>query len=283
MMYNPMTPAPTPVSAWVDAARRLKADGDLHGVMLHIEDPVGFGPGEEDVVCQVDAFLRDHDKCSVSTVSNTIFPADLDRGDGVEALTERYLSVFNRRMRRRRDGSSCRRGWGRYFQRMVAWPVGGDGNAETVNQLAKNVDILRAMRTKETRFFANATAITLFDPTRDLRTNPNRQCLSHIELKPERDGAMWRLSMMAVYRNHYYVQRTLGNLIGLGRLLQFIARETGFEVGTLTIQSTHACLDPDLRKRDIADLIEKLDVLGAITVPSVVMDDPSMIETEEHA
>ena len=53
---------------------------------------------------------------------------------------------------------------------------------------------------------------------------------------------------MAVYRNHYYVQRTLGNLIGLGRLLQFIARETGFDLGTLTIQSTHACLDPDLRQ-----------------------------------
>lgn len=38
-MYNPMTPAPTPVSAWVRAARRLKADGDQHGLMLHIEDP----------------------------------------------------------------------------------------------------------------------------------------------------------------------------------------------------------------------------------------------------
>lgn len=282
MMYNPMTPAPTPVSAWVNAARRLKADGDLHGLMLHIEDPVGFAPGEEDVVCQVDAFLRDHDKCSVSTVANTIFPAALDRGDGIEALADRYMDVFNRRMRRRKNGSPCRGGWGRYFQRMVSWPAGDGGNAKAVNQLAKNIEILCAMGTKETRFFANATAITLFDPTRDLRTNPNRQCLSHIELKPERDGDTLCLNMMAVYRNHYYIQRTLGNLIGLGRLLQFIARETVFEVGTLTIQSTHACLDPDLRKRDVADLIASLDVPAAVTAPRVVVDELSMIETEDY-
>ena len=275
-MYNPMTAAPTPVSAWVNAARRLKTDGDLHGLMLHIEDPVGFGPGEEEVVCRVDAFLRDHDRCSVSTVSNTIFPADLDRGDGIDALTDRYMETFERRMHRQGE-------WGRYFQRMVAWPVGSGKNAGTVNQLAEHIRSLQAMREGTAKFFGNVTEIALFDPARDLRKKMNRQCLSFIELKPERDGDTWRLSMMAVYRNHYYVQRTLGNLIGLGRLLQFIARETGFEVGTLTIQSTHACLDPDLSKRDVASLIASLDVPAAITAPSVVMDNLSMIEMEEHA
>ncbi len=138
-MYNPMTPAPTPVSAWVSAARRLKADGDLHGLMLHIEDPVGFGPGEDDVVCRVDAFLRDLDKCSVSTVANTIFPAALDRGDGIDALTKSYMGVFERRMHRQGE-------WGRYFQRMVAWPTGSGKSASTVNQLAENIRTLRMMR-----------------------------------------------------------------------------------------------------------------------------------------
>lgn len=251
-MYNPMTPAPTPVSAWVSAARRLKADGDQHGLMLHIEDPTGFLPGEEDVVSLVDAFLRDHDKCSIITVANTIFPAALDRGDGIEALTARYMQVFERRMHRQGE-------WGRYFQRMVAWPLGSGKNAGTINQLAENIRSLREMRQGDAKFFGNVTEIALFDPARDLRKKMNRQCLSFIELKPERNGAVWRLSMMAVYRNHYYVQRSLGNLIGLGRLLQFIARETGFDVGTLTIQSTHACLDPDLQRADVAALITACD------------------------
>lgn len=255
-MYNPMTPAPTPVSAWVRAARRLKADGDQHGLMLHIEEPTGFLSGEDEIVCQVDAFLRDHDKCGVSTVANTIFPAALDRGDGIEALTERYMQVYERRMHRQGE-------WGRYFQRMVAWPKGSAKNAGTVNQLAENIATLRAMRSGEAKFFGNVTEIALFDPARDLRKKMNRQCLSFIELKPERDGNSWRLSMMAVYRNHYYVQRTLGNLIGLGRLLAFIANEAGFDVGTLTIQSTHACLDPDLQRGEVFDLISACGTPGA--------------------
>lgn len=261
-MYNPMTPAPTPVSAWVSAARRLKSDGNQHGLMLHIENPVGSAPGEDDLVCQVDAFLRDHDKCSVSTVANTIFPAALDSGNGIEALTERYMGVFERRMHRQGE-------WGRYFQRMVAWPNGSAKNASTVNQLAENIRTLKAMREGNAKFFANVTEIALFDPTRDLRKRMNRQCLSFIELKPERDNDDWRLSMMAVYRNHYYVQRTLGNLIGLGRLLQFIARETGFEIGTLTIQSTHACLDPDLRRSDVINLIEACNVQAPIEASNI--------------
>ncbi|WP_147459744.1 hypothetical protein [Sinorhizobium meliloti] len=99
----------------------------------------------------------------------------------------------------------------------------------------------------------------MFDPARDLRKKMNRQCLSFIELKPERNGNVWRLSMMAVYRNHYYIQRSLGNLLGLGRLLQFIARETGFDVGSLTVQSTHACLDPDLQRAEVSALILACD------------------------
>lgn len=276
MMYNPMTPAPTPVSAWVEAACRLKdAGGDLHGLMLHIQDPVGVGPGEEDIVCRVNAFLRDHDKCSVSTVANTIFPAALDHGDGIKALTQRYLDVFERRMHRPGE-------WGRYFQRMVAWPKGSGKNACTINQLAENICTLRAMRQGEAKFFANVTEIAIFDPVRDLRKKMNRQCLSFVELKPVRDGDTWRLSMMAVYRNHYYVQRTLGNLIGLGRLLQFIARETGFELGTLSIQSTHACLDPDLRRREVADLIATLDT-SPPTNMSRVASAPGQVRMEERA
>jgi hypothetical protein len=39
------------------------------------------------------------------------------------------------------------------------------------------------------------------------------------------------------------MQRTLGNIIGLGRLQYFLAHETGMGVGPLTINSTYARLD----------------------------------------
>jgi hypothetical protein len=47
----------------------------------------------------------------------------------------------------------------------------------------------------------------------------------------------------ATYRSHYYVRRLLGNLVGLGRLQYFIAKETNLEIGALTINSTFARLD----------------------------------------
>ena len=49
--------------------------------------------------------------------------------------------------------------------------------------------------------------------------------------------------LTAMYRNHTYITRCLGNLIGLGRLQAFVAKEAGLKVGSLTCISTHAELD----------------------------------------
>jgi hypothetical protein len=48
-----------------------------------------------------------------------------------------------------------------------------------------------------------------------------------------------------MYRNHTYITRCLGNLIGLGRLQAFVASEARVEVGSLTCISTHAELDAE--------------------------------------
>ena len=46
-----------------------------------------------------------------------------------------------------------------------------------------------------------------------------------------------------MYRNHTYVTRCLGNLIGLGRLQAFVAEQAELKVGSLTCISTHAEID----------------------------------------
>jgi hypothetical protein len=51
------------------------------------------------------------------------------------------------------------------------------------------------------------------------------------------------LLLTAMYRNHYYITRLLGNLIGLGRLQAFVAEQAGVPLGSLTVISTHAELD----------------------------------------
>jgi hypothetical protein len=49
--------------------------------------------------------------------------------------------------------------------------------------------------------------------------------------------------LTAMYRNHTYITRCLGNLIGLGRLQAFVAKEAGVKLGSLTCVSTHAEVD----------------------------------------
>lgn len=243
MFYNPMSAAPTPVLAWLEAAERLMCEGELGGLMLHIEDPVKLPPAEEAILNLVDLYLKDHGKQGIATVSNTIFPACLDYGDGIEELRRRYLDVYTKRMRRLG-------GWGRYFERMVHWE---NRDKSHVDQIAENIRMLQQLKADSAWNYRQCYEIALFDPARDLIKPRGRQCLSFIELKPASDG---RLHMMAVYRNHHYVERTLGNLIGLGRLQQFIAQEAGFSLGGLTIQSTHAELDlAGGKKHEVQSLI----------------------------
>jgi hypothetical protein len=61
--------------------------------------------------------------------------------------------------------------------------------------------------------------------------------------------------LTAMYRNHYYVQRLLGNLIGLGNLISFVAKEVGAAAGALTIVSTHAEVDNAASRTEIGLMI----------------------------
>lgn len=73
-----------------------------------------------------------------------------------------------------------------------------------------------------------------------------------------------RLGMTVLYRNHFYIEKLLGNLIGLGRLMSFVAKESGVAVGALTIVSTHALVDQprSVTRRDIQNLLLACDQAG---------------------
>jgi thymidylate synthase len=80
------------------------------------------------------------------------------------------------------------------------------------------------------------------------------QCLSHLSFKMVGPN---RLDLTAMYRSHYYGERALGNLVGLSQLLNFVARESGTEPGTLSCLSTHALIDNALGTiRDVRALLE---------------------------
>lgn len=232
MYFNPMdaTLTRTPVRAWIETAKALRDAAGFHlgGVNVHIQNPNLMSDREIEVIRHVDGFLRVHGQYPVATVANTIFPQSLDHGDGAEALAARYAKLFQRAMKS---------GWGRYFERFVAWPDPKGG--PPINQLSIVIGMLREARTGT--FHTEKYELVVSDPARLMRNVRNRPCLSLVELKPEKGTN--RLHIYATYRNHYYIQKTLGNILGLADLQAFIAREAGFEVGTLTLNSTSATLE----------------------------------------
>lgn len=230
-MYNPMPAEPSCVRAWMSASQRLLKERNMGGLIIHVENPCQTSPDEAAVIKKVSEFLKTHETFSVDTVANTIFPSQLDQGDGIDALTSRYMRVFNRTMKGK--------GWGRYFQRMVNWKT---SDRKSINQISAVIQRLKSRHEEGGKFYRDAYEIGIFAPERDLNKFRGRQCLSLIELKPTEDN---KLHMTAIYRNHYYIQKTLGNLVGLGNLLRFIATESDYDVGSLTIISTRAELDVD--------------------------------------
>lgn len=97
--------------------------------------------------------------------------------------------------------------------------------------------------------------IPIYDPERDAGPVMNRQCLSFLSFKLDHES---RLMLTAVYRNHYYIARLLGNLVGLARLMAFVGQEAGVHVGPLTIVSTHAEIDaPGGGRKDVNQLLTK--------------------------
>lgn len=234
-MYHPMPPASSCAEAWLKAVSFVYEEGPVNALILHINDPINHSEKDNAVILEADKFLRSHGAYPIVTVANTIFPEALYSPGKRDLMYSRYEKMFPKMKTITRD-------WGRYFDRMIRWE-GSDG--KTVRQLEQLIVNLNKYGPKGTgkNHWHNMYEMTLFHPEKDANKPLGRQCLSFIEIKPETTDDGGILHMTALYRSHYYLAKTLGNLVGLGRLLNFISMETGCKPGTLTIHSTYAEID----------------------------------------
>lgn len=233
-MFLPRLSRPKPAEAWLAASQAVHAlpgHESLH-VVIDIEDPVGETDSDRAVIAEVDAYLGEHSETGflVRTVANTIFPQSTYEDHGAPDFYDVYIrKVFPKLKRSSRD-------WGRYFERMIAYPgPNGPDNLldKMVRKMRRNVESGSPYR--------NIYELPIYNPIKDAEGSPRGgQCLSYLSFKLDKDR---RLLLSAIYRNHYYTEKLLGNIIGLGRLMQFVADETGLTVGPMSILSTHAVVD----------------------------------------
>jgi len=228
-MYLNVPTQPTCARAWAAAAMAvIRAGDEAYNVVIDVDDPTKFGDQDNEAITLVNDFLTAHGQNPVVTVANTIFPQALYRQYGAPKFYAEYHKVFDKLTESKR--------WGRYFERMTRHR---NAKGEVYNPLQEMIDKLKGREEAGVRYKA-AYELAVYDPLLDRRSLYGGQCLSFLSFKlyPQRE-----LMLTAMYRNHTYITRCLGNLIGLGWLQAFIAREAGLKVGPLTCISTHAEID----------------------------------------
>lgn len=239
-MIHPIS-TKTATEAWLQAMNLLaRVDGRCaYNVILDIETPLALPPSEKRIVELLDNLLVSHDKQPVATVAGTIFPASHYRQRGAKGVFEDFPQKVYPKIKK---------SWGTYAGRML---TRRDRSGQETRPLEVIIDKLKQQTagTAPKRAVYEMSLVDVFadlpiyDPALDAKRTMNQPCLSHLSFKLREDHR--GLMLTALYRNHYYVERALGNLIGLSQLLYFVARESGLEPRGLVCHSTFARLDFD--------------------------------------
>lgn len=286
-MSGYVEPAANISEAWLRTLERVHADG---GYAVNLMSTVTNPLAEEDraIRAAIDDLLVEGHRSgtrvqTVETVAGTIFPGDLYADPGYDyrpdlddpskaaldvAASDLYLAYLEMLPVLTTDTANNR---GTYFGRMVSWP-GKTGGGR--NQLADRVTTLRRARDLNHRkrnlddivvggegegLMSTAVDGLQVYAANDLRSR-GFPCLVHIDLTLF-DG---RLSMAAVYRHQYLITKAYGNLLGLSRLLAFLARQSGYDVGELVVHATMADSEQGTyTKAEVADLVAVARTGGA--------------------
>jgi len=238
-MIHPISTT-TSTQAWLSAVNLLtNLDGRCaYNVILDVEHPIMLPQLDRRIVEALDRFLISHDRQPVSTVAATIFPASHYRQRGAKGVLQDFPEKVYPRIKK---------SWGTYAGRML---VRSNRNGQEASPLEIIIHKLRQQASRrgglraiyELSMIDIFAELPLYDPELDARRTLNQPCLAHLSFKLREDHG---LMLTALYRNHYYVERALGNLIGLSQLLFFVAKESGLQPRGLVCHSTFARLDLD--------------------------------------
>ena len=239
-MYCPIESQKSCATAWLEATKFVNQapQHEASNVIVDINDPLLRRDMDVQITEEVDKFLIDSGcHMPLQSVANTIFPIAIYEKHGSPNFYDVYTDKIYKKIMAQ-PGQ-----WGRYFDRMIRRTT-ADGH--TINPLEIIVAKMRDIVDGNGRRYRNnyeldicdlMLDLSIYDPFGDAKRIRNRQCLSFLSFKLDKD---FRIHLTATYRNHYYIGRLLGNLIGLAHLMAFISAETSADVGHLTIVSTYA-------------------------------------------
>lgn len=243
--------AQTCVDAWLQACdyllTRESDDWRAYNIVLEIANPLSLPAEDHAVIATLDRFLIDRGGLPINTVVNTIFPAQLYIRHGAARLHERYMSEIYPHVKQHPDWQ-----WGTYAERMLSRRDHHGTEIKPLEDLVTKIKGQLVLPGPNRAAYEISTVdpfmdVPIYDPGRDRHRPIGGPCLSHVSVKltPEH-----RVMLTGFYRSHFYVQRALGNFLGLAHLQHFIAKETGSETGPLVCHSSMALLELKPKKKN---------------------------------
>jgi len=223
----------TCLEAWRSGAQKLlQNNGKTFHLLTEISRPCAIDP----------QWLVDYSPHQVRSGANnirdvvdTIFPITLR--NRISVRHDMYRSYLVRHRRAMRWNGNRGR-WGTYFERLIAF-----GDNAGPNQLEQAISKLSTWPQRNT----TGLVFHLSSPVTDRPRTRGGPCWHFGEILWQANNI---IDLAVVYRNHDFFNKALGNFIGLGQLLKFIAEESGKTPGKLICHSMHAFTDTktDLQK-----------------------------------
>lgn len=210
------------LTAWRDVCQYILTNGDGFNMLVQIENPLSYSPEQLTEITNSAVISA----TAVSNVINTIFPAKL-RSRNLNLSNQQFYDKHEQiYLKGKKVHRKNRSRWGTYFLRFTKFGTGSK------NQLQPIIDgINNRANNQKACYIMHVSSIDLDNNTRVIG-NP---CLQYVQFGVYNNA----LHLSAVYRNHDFLTKALGNYIGLSKLLEFVCSETNSRIGTVTVQSLH--------------------------------------------
>lgn len=247
---------------WFEAVKHLLWDAEdnmEYNLIMEISNPVKTTAKSKKISAEFDALLMSSGRPPLRTVADTIFPTFEYKKHGKAGVYEVYPNETY-------PAIKCDRAniHGTYAYRLVrGHGPNGEECRPLENVMRKLESQIKNPNGKRCVFELSVDGLTTDAvETIPISRNDNRlfgfPCLSHLSFKLNRDRS--QLHLTAIYRSHYYIEKALGNLLGLARLQSFMARELDIQPGVLVCHSTLAKLDHTKpTKKEIQSFVKQIE------------------------
>jgi thymidylate synthase len=210
------------LTAWRDVCRHILQNGDGFNMLVQIDNPLAYTQAQLNEVTNSGVISA----VEVNDVVNTIFPTKL-HGRSITLSNSQFYDKHEQiYLRGKKMHKKNRSRWGNYFLRFTKFGI------NRKNQLQPIIDgINNRSNNQKACYIMHVSSIDLDNNTRVIG-NP---CLQYVQFGVYNNA----LHLSALYRNHDFLTKALGNYVGLSKLLEFVCNETNSTMGSVTVQSLH--------------------------------------------